>query len=171
MPSSGRSSLQAPLSEPYFLLDESLSSNLISEVFEITGRSIATINDEWPGRDRRNNPIPDEEIFPHLATRAGPRAVWITADRRAFRKHREAIDKHNISILWLRAPGRNPRYTEQLDMICKVIETVHLLIGQSNVPNYLRARLDLNESNRPFLEQLQGSVLERPAVWQRVVLE
>ena len=171
MPSSGRSSLQAPLSEPFFLLDESLSSNLIPEVFEITGQSIATINDEWPGRDRRNSPIPDEEIFPHLAARAGPRAVWITADRRAFRKHREAIDKHNISILWLRALGRSPKYTEQLDMICTVIETVHLLIGQSDVPNYLRVRLDPNNSNRPFLERLQGTVLRKPAVWQRVPLE
>ena len=162
--------MQPSVSESFFLLDESLSTNIVARVYEITGQSIATIEEEWPGRDRRNNPIPDEEILHHLGNRGGSRAVWITADRRALRKHRNLINAHRISVLWLRAPGRNPTLEEQSEMIIAVIDKVRSLVGESDAPVYLRVRLAPENRYQPFLERLQGSVLDRPTEWQPIPL-
>ena len=56
-------------------------------------------------------------------------------------------------------------------MLCAVLEKVRSLILGSNEPVYLRVRLDPDDSYQPFLEQLQGSVLDRPIEWQRISLD
>ena len=158
------------VAEPFFLLDESLSSSLVAQVSKTTGQTIATIEDEWPGRDRHNNPVLDGEIIPHLGNKAVHRAVWITADWKAFSQHRSLIDTHRISVMWLRGPGRNPTLHEQLQMLNAVMDRLRALILASHVPVYLRVRLDHCNSYQPFLERLLGTMLERPANWQRVPL-
>ena len=160
-----------PLPEPFFLLDESLSSGIVAEVFRVTGYPISTVWDEWPGRDMSVNNLLDEEIVPHLGNKAGHRAVWITGDRKAFRVHGRLIDTHRISVLWLRGPGHRPLEPEgQFQMLCATMNRVHSLITQSGEPVYLRARLDPNDEYRPFLEQLQGPLPERPTQWHRLPL-
>ena len=160
-----------PVPEPLFLLDESLSSGIVEEVSRVTGYPITTIWHEWPGRDLHINSLSDEEIIPHLENRAGHSAVWITADRKAFREHAPLIELHRISVLWLRGPGRrNPTTIQQSQMLCAVLEKVHSLIIASNEPVYLRVRLDPDDDYRRFLEQLQGSVLDRPLEWRQVPL-
>lgn len=158
-------------SDPFFLLDESLSSSIVGEVSRVTGYSITTVSDEWPGRDRSFNRIPDEEIIPYLGYRAGPRAVWITGDRKAFAEHGQQIHSLRVSVLWLRGPGRRSlEPEEQLRMLCVVMERVYTLIVRSDSPVYLRVRLDHNDGYRPFLERLNGTVLDRPIEWVRVPL-
>ena len=167
---SGRSSLQLSESECFLFLDESLSSNVVPRVYEITRHSIATIENEWPRRDRRNNPILDEEIFHHLENRGGPRSVWITADWRALRKHRNLIDTHHVSVLWLRAPGRNPTFEEQSSMLLAVLDRVRSLISESDGPVYLRVRLDPDDRYQPLLERLRGTLLQFPRQWETIRL-
>lgn len=160
-----------PVHEPFFLLDESLSSGIVVEVSRVTCYPITTIWDEWPGRALHINSLSDEEIIPYLGNIAGHSAVWITADRKAFREHAPLIDIHRISVLWLRGPGhRNPTTIQQSQMLCAVLGKVCSLILGSNEPVYLRVRLDPDDSYQPFLEQFQGRVLDRPLEWQRVPL-
>lgn len=157
--------------EPFFLLDESLSSGIVEEVTRITGHAIATVWEEWPGRDSSTSPLLDEEIVRHLGDKAGYRAVWITGDRKAFGEHGHLIDDQRISVIWLRGPGRRPlEPREQLLLLCAVLDKVRSLIYQSSIPVYLRVRLDPNDNLQPLLEQLQGTVLDRPLVWQRIPL-
>ena len=171
MRSTGRSSLTQPVPEPFFLLDQSLSHDIAAEVFRVTGYHITTIWDEWPDRDFNANSLPDEEIIPHMGDKAGHRALWITCDWDARRKHRDSINRNRISVLWLRGPGgTNPTLEQQTQMLCAAIGKVRSLISESDTPVYLRARLDPDNNYRPFLEQLQGSVLDRPLEWQRVPL-
>ena len=158
-----------PVSEPFFLLDESLSSSIIVEVSRVTGYPISTVRDEWPGRDLSVNRLPDDEIIPRLGYRAGHRAVWITGDRKAFGKHGHQIDTFRVSVLWLRGPGRRPLEPgEQLQMLCAVMDRVYALISDN--PVYLRVRLDHNHDYQPFLERLVGTVLDRPIEWVHVPL-
>ena len=160
-----------PVPEPFFLLDESLSSGIVEEASRITGYAIATVWEEWSGRDSSVTPLLDEEIISYLGDKAGHRAVWITSDWKAFREHGQLIDAHRNSVLWLRGPGHRPlEPREQLLMLCAVLDKVSSLIGQSRVPVYLRVRLDPNNDYQPFLEQLLGSILDRPPKWQRVSL-
>ena len=107
-----------------------------------------------------------------MGERAGPLALWITQDWGALGRHGRALDASGISVLWLRWP-KYSRFSsmDKSQVVQKVIESVCTLILESVIPVYLRLRLDSGNNNDPFLEQLQGSVLERPAVWQRVVLE
>ena len=160
-----------PVSEPFFLLDESLSSGIVAEVSRVTGYAITTVWDEWPGRNLHINSLSDEEIIPHLGDMVGHRVVWITGNRKALGEHAPLIDTHQISVLLLRRPGRrNPTTIQQSQMLCAVLEKVRSLILGSNDPVYLRVRLDPNDGYQPFLERLQGSVLDRPLQWQRVPL-
>ena len=160
-----------PVSDPFFLLDESLSSDIVAEVSRVTGYAITTIWDEWPGRDFNANSLTDDEIIPHLGNMAGHRAVWITGDRKALGQHAPLIDTHQISILLLRGPGhRNPTTIQQSQMLCAVLRKVRSLILGGNDPVYLRVRLDPNDGYQPYLEQLQHTVLDRPFQWQRIPL-
>ena len=157
--------------EPFFLLDESLSSGIVAEVSRVTGYPIATVWDEWPERDFDVNRLLDEEIILHLGNMAGHRAVWITGDRKAFSEHGHQIDAHGISVLWLRGPGRRPlELGEQLQMLCAVMDRVYALIAGSNSPVYLRVRLDYNNNYLPFLERLAGALPDRPIEWVRFPL-
>ena len=159
--------------DPFFLLDESLSSGIVAEVSKVTGFHIATVWDEWPGRNLSVNRLRDEEIISHLGYRAGHRAVWITGDRKAFDEHGDLIDSHRISVLWLRGPGCRPPLEpgEQSQMLSAVMERVHSLILVANDPVYLRVRLDPGNHCQPFLERLWRNVLHRPIEWQRVGLD
>ena len=160
-----------PVPEPFFLLDESLSSGIVAEVCRVTGYAIATVWDEWPGRDFSVNRLLDEEIIPHLGEKASHRAIWITGDRKAFGRHGALIRFHHISVLWLNGPGRRPlEPREQLQMLCAVMDKVRSLVLESNYPVYLRARLDSGNDYQPFLERLSGSVFDRPPEWQPVPL-
>ena len=51
-----------------------------------------------------------------------------------------------------------------------VIETVYRLVLESDSPTYLRVRLESGNGCGPFLERLQGALLDRPPLWQRVPL-
>ena len=169
MPWIGSGDLTQTVPEPFFLLDESLSSGIVEEASRITGHAIATVWEEWQGRDSSVSPLLDQEIVRHLGDKAGHRAVWITGDRRALGEHGHLIDDHRISVIWLRGPGRRPlEPREQLRMLCAVLDKVSSLIGQSSVPVYLRVRLDPNDGYQPYLEKLQGTVLDRPLEWQRI---
>ena len=160
-----------PLSEPFFLLDESLSSGIVAEVSRATGYPISTVRDEWPGRNLAVDPLPDEEIIPHLGQKAGNRSLWITGDWKARHEHARLISSSGISVLWLRGPGRRPLEPgEQLRMLCAAMNRVVSLIGGSDEPVYLRVRLDPNNGYQPFLERLRDTVLDRPLEWQRVPL-
>ena len=168
----GRGSLTPPVPEPFFLLDESLSSSIVAEVFKVTGYPISTVRDEWPGRDLSVNRLLDEEIISHLGDKVGHRAVWITGDRKAFREHGRLIDAHRISVLWLCGPGhRSLEPGEQSQMLSAVMERVHSLILVANDSVYLRVRLDPGNHYQPFLERLRRNVLQRPIEWQRVGLD
>ena len=161
-----------PGSEPFFLLDESLSSGIVAEVSRAAGFSISTVRDEWAERDLAVDPPLDEEIIPHLAQKAGSRSVWITGDRRALQKHGRLIATSGISVIWLRGPGRRPVQPRvQVQMLTAVIARVHSLIQSSVVPLHFRVRLNPLDDNQPFLERLRGSILERPLEWQRVRLD
>ena len=160
-----------PVSDPFYLLDESLSSGIIEDVSRVTGYPLATVWDEWPGRDFSVNRLPDEEIIPYLGDKTSHRAVWITGDWKAFRVHGSLIAAHRISVLWLRGPGHRPLEPgEQLQMLCAAMDKVGSLIGESDEPVYLRVRLDPDNGYQPFLERLKGTVLDRPIEWQRVPL-
>ncbi len=161
----------SPVPDLFFLLDESLSSGIVEDVFRVTGYHLATVWDEWPSRDLSVNRLLDEEIIPYLGDKSSHRAVWITGDIKALRLHGALIDAHRISVLWLRGPGHRPLEPgEQLQMICAIIDRVDSLILGSNAPVYLRVRLDPDNGYQPFLEQLQGTVLDRPPRWQRISL-
>lgn len=163
--------MTSPVSEPFFLLDESLSSDIVAEVSRVTGYAISTVRDEWPGRDFNANSLTDEEIIPHLGNMSAHRAVWITGDRKALGQHAPLIDTHQISILLLRGPGRrNPTTMQQSQMLCAVLGKARSLILGGNYPVYLRVRLDPDDGYRPFLEQLRGTVLDRPFRWRRIPL-
>ena len=156
-----------PVPEPFFLLDQGLSPRITPEVFRATGYQIATVWDEWPGRDFNADRLPDEEIIPYLGNKAGHLAVWITCDWDARRKHSSSIERNRISVLWLRGPGgRNPTLKQQTQMLCAVISRVILLVSESGAPVYMRARLDPNDNFQPFLERRQGT----PPRWERVQL-
>ena len=159
--------------EPFFLLDESLSRYVASEVAMGIEHPIATIWDEWQGRDFSVNQLPDGEIISRLGARAGHLAVWITAhwDARRRDRHGVQIDAHRISVLWLRGPGRNPTVPEQRQMLGAVMETVRRLVVESDVPVYLRVRLESGDGYRPALERLQGTLLDTPLRWEPVSLE
>ena len=164
--------MQTPESEPFFLLDESLSSGIVSELSRTTGIPIATVWNEWPGRDLSFNRLRDEQIIPHLGAKASHRAVWITGDWNAHREHRELIVDHRISPLWLRGQGgRSLTKPEQLLMLGAVMETVRRLVVESDVPVYLRVRLESGDGYRPALERLQGTLLDTPLRWEPVSLE
>ena len=55
-------------------------------------------------------------------------------------------------------------------MLLAVLDKVRSLVSESNAPVYLRVRLDPNDGYQPFLEQLQGTILDRPLQWQRIPL-
>jgi hypothetical protein len=163
--------LQPSISEPFVLLDESLSRHIALEVSATTGCPIVTVWDEWRERDLSVERLPDEEIIPHLGAKAGQRAVWITQDWNALRDHRRLIAAHGISVLWLRGPGgRNFLREEQPSVLIAVLETVRRLVIDSNSPIYLRARFNPDGGSRPILERLQGTLLDTPLLWQRVPL-
>lgn len=147
------------LAEPFLLLDESLSHNIVAEVSAATGYSIATVWDEWPGRDLPVNPLPDEAIIPHLGAKGGCRAVWITADLNARRRHRRLLEAQQISVLWLRRPGnRNLGVTEQRRTLIAVLGTAHRMVAATAAPVYLRAMYD----GQPMLERWSGTRLGEP---------
>lgn len=138
------------LAEPFFLLDESLSRNIVAGVSAATGYSIATVWDEWPGRNLPVNPLPDEAIIPHLGAKGGCRAVWITADLNARRRHRRLLEAQQISVLWLLGPGnRNLGVAEQRRTLIAVLGTAHRIVAATAAPVYLRARYD----GQPMLER------------------
>ena len=146
-------------SEPFFLLDESLSHNIVEGVSAATGYSIATVWDEWPGRDLSVNPLQDEAIIPHLGAKGGCRAVWITADLNARRRHRRLLEAQQISVLWLLGPGnRNLTVAEQRRTLIAVLGTAHRMVAATAAPVYLRARYD----GQPMLERWSGARLGEP---------
>lgn len=161
-----------PPLNPFCLLDENLSGATAAEVSAAISFPIATIAAEWPGRNFDADPLLDEEIIRHLGHKAGRWALWITADWRAGYKHRDLITSQGISVLWLRAPGgRNPTLPEQQRMLTSALPTVrHLLLAGGN-PAYFRVRLESGPGLPPFLERLQGTLLDRPLNWQRVPSE
>lgn len=156
---------------PFFLWDESLSRNVVPEITAATGYPIATIWDEWPGRDLSVNPLLDDEIIRHLGHKGGHLAFWITQDWNAMSEYKLLLDAHRISVLWLRGPGgRSFRPPEQSMLTIAVIDTAHHLAAAHNAPVYLRARMAPGDAPRPILERLAGSLTERPRRWQTVRL-
>ena len=56
-------------------------------------------------------------------------------------------------------------------MLGAVMETVRRLVVESDVPVYLRVRLESGDGYRPALERLQGTLLDTPLRWEPVSLE
>ena len=143
------------------------------EVSAATGRFIATVWDEWPGRDLSVNPLPDDAIIRHLGSMGGRWAVWITQDWSALGDFRELIDAHRISVLWLRGTGgRSLKPPEQLLLAGAVLDTVWRLAMDDDSSLYLRARFAPGGGAppAPMLERLAGSLLEAPLRWVVVPL-
>ena len=160
--------MQPSPSEPFFLLDESLSSRIAPIVSGTTGHLISTIWDEWRGRNFSADPLPDEEIISHLGEKASHRALWITADWGARRQHRTLIDCSLISVLWLRGPGGGGLSVHNQSFILQsVMGAVHQLMLECDAPVYLRARFQRDDGDQAFLERLQGTLLEQSS-WERI---
>ena len=155
--------MQTPSSEPFFLLDQCLSYRIAREVTRVTGFPIASVKDEWPGRDLSVNPPGDWEIIPHIGAKAGHRGVRITADWGAFRQHSQLILNNRISVLWLRgSESRNfPTLSraQHAHVLVTVIATVHRLIVASDSPLFLLASLDPRAGLLLVLERLQSGLL------------
>lgn len=148
-----------------------MSRRVVPEVSAATGRFIATVWDEWPGRDLSVNPLPDDAIIRHLGSKGGRLAFWITQDWSALGDFRELIDAHRISVLWLRGPGgRSLKRPEQLLLVRAVLDTVWRLAMDGDAPVYLRARFDPGGEAAPMLERLAGRLLEAPLRWVLVPL-
>ena len=142
------------------------------EVSESTGYPIATVWDEWLGRNLSVNNISDQEIIPHLGANAGYRAVWITADWGARRTHEDLLIAQQISVLWLRGRRRrNPTLPEQTRMLIAVLETAHRLVAESDSPVYLRVRFSPDDVSQTILERLAGTLRDAPLQWQLVPLD
>ncbi len=103
--------------------------------------------------------------------KAGRRALWITQDWNAFRRHGQALHASPISVLWLLWPKYSRLSAVDKSRIVQlVIETVYSLVLNSDAPVYLQVRLESMTGYQPILERLQGSVLDRPIEWQRIPL-
>ena len=164
--------MQPAAPEPFFLLDQSLSPRLARQVFRTTRLTIATVRGEWPEKDFDEYAPRDEEIIPYLSGRAGHRGVWITADLGARRHHRELIDRHRISELWLLSPDDRdvPFYRAQQSLLLvAVVNTIRRIVAEAGEPVYLNARIGV--AGQPVLERLQGTFLNSDEVWQRVPLD
>lgn len=138
------------------------------EVSAATGRFIATVWEEWPGRNLSVDPLPDDAIIRHLGDMGGRLAFWITQDWSALGDFRELIDAHRISVLWLRGPeGRSLKRPEQLLLAGAVLDTVWRLAMDDDTSLYLRARFAPGGGTAPapMLERLAGSLLEAPLRW------
>lgn len=163
--------MQAPGSELFLLADQCLGTRVARRV-RVSGNRIATIQDEWPGRDLQANPPPDEEIIRHLHEKAGRRALWITQDWNAFRRHGQALHASSISVLWLLWPKYSRlSAADKSHVVQLVIETVYRLVLNSDAPVYFQVRLESMTGYQPILERLRGSVLDRPIDWQRIPLD
>ncbi len=167
--------MQTSASEPFLLLDQCLSYRISREVTRATGVPVTPVRDEWPGRDLNVNPPGDWEIIPHLGAKAGPRGLWITLDWGALSQHSHIIHNSRISVLWLRgAESRNfPTLSklQQTRILVAVIATVHRLIAESDAPVFLLASLDPASGLPPVLERLQGDLLDKQPIWERVLLD
>ena len=167
----GKDNLQTPEPDPFLLADHCLGIRIASRV-RVSGNRIRTIQEEWPDRNLRVNPPSDEEIIRYLEEKAGHRALWITQDWDAFGRHGQVLQTSGISVLWLRWPKYgNFSSVDKSQMVQLVIESVYTLILESVAPVYLRLRLEHGNDLQPLLEQLQGTMTKRPAVWQPVSIE
>lgn len=163
--------MRRSLSEPFFLLDQCMSYRVASQVSRSTGYPITTVPNEWPDRNLSENPPEDWEIIPHLAAKASYRGLWITLDWGASGEHSHLIERHRISVLWLRGPSDNNRTLrrpQQARLLVAVMETVHRLVAESTAPVYLRARFD---DELPILERLQGALPGTDEDWRRIPLD
>lgn len=163
--------MRRSLSEPFFLLDQNLSYRIALQVSRATGYPITTVRNEWPDRNLSVNPPDDWEIIPHLGAKAGHRSVWITSDWDAFDDYPQLINRHRISVVWLRRPqNRNApfRRPQQARLLVAVMETAHRLVAESTAPVYLRASFD---DELPILERLQGALPGTDEDWRRIPLD
>ena len=162
--------MQPSAPELFLLADHCLGKQVARRV-RISGNRITTVEEEWPDRDLNSNAPQDEEIILHLGEKAGRRALWITQDWDARRRHRVPIHSSQISVLWLRWPKYSDMSVERKSHILQlVIETVYDLVAESDTPVYFRVTLNSDDVTHPLLERLQGSLLDRPIEWQRIPL-
>lgn len=162
--------MQPSGSEPFFLLDQSLSHRIARRVSRVSGYPVTPVRDEWPERDLSVDPPMDWEIIPHLGAKAGHFGVWITLDWGASAEHAYLIDRHRISVLWLQGAGGRgfslPR-VQQTQLLADVIGAAYSIFAAAAAPVYLRARFEPGEGSQPIpiLERLAGSLLHTPLRW------
>ena len=163
--------MRRSLSEPFFLLDQNLSYRIALQVSRATGYPITAVRNEWPERNLSVNPPDDWEIIPHLGAKAGYRGVWITLDWDASNEYAQLINRHRISVLWLRRPQNwNARFSrpQQTRLVVEVIATARRLVAESDGPVYLQASF---VEDSPILERLRGLLQDAPLAWERVPLD
>lgn len=160
--------MQPSASESFFLLDQCLSYRIAYGVSRASGYPVTPVRDEWPERDLSVNPPMDWEIIPHLGAKAGHWGVWITLDWGALMEYAHLIDRHRISVLWLRRTGnRNLTLAEQRRTLIAVLGTAHRIVAATTAPVYLRAMYD----GQPMLERWSGTRLGEPGQqWVAVLL-
>ena len=164
----GSSSLQRSVSEPFFLLDQCLSHRIAYGVSRVSGYPVTPVRDEWPERDLSVNAPKDWEIIPHLGAKAGHLGVWITLDWGALAEYAHLIERHRISVLWLRGAdggGFSLLRAQQSQLLAEVIGMAYPIFAAATAPVYLRARLAPGGGAVPLLERLAGSLLEAPLRW------
>lgn len=108
MPSSGKN-LSSRVSEPLFLVDESLNRN-VAKALGLVDYQILAVSEAFKGRSG----VKDPEIITWCRDND---AVWIHADDKARKEHKKEIIAARIRSLWVYRPGGMMSSREQLRVL------------------------------------------------------
>ena len=128
------------LLEPLFLLDESLAPNVT--------RALALVEYEIrAAADVFGKGVKDPEIIEWCSQN---NAVWIHADNRARKEHRELILRSGIRTVWIRRKGGAMLAREQLRIISSALPRLIRRYGEQPRTRHYRASAD-SEISHPSL--------------------
>ena len=99
-------------SEPRFLLDESLTP-AVASALRLVGYDFVDVVSQFGRRE-----VKDPEIIDWCRENA---AIWVHADDRARREHREPLQTSGIRTLWIKRPGGIMSGKEQLRILSFVL--------------------------------------------------
>lgn len=127
--------------EPLFLLDESLTPN-VARALALVNYEIHAMVDVF-----REQGVEDPEIIEWCSQND---AVWIHADDRARKEHRELLQTSGIRTLWLRRRGGAMPAREQLRILSFVLPRLIRNYGERSGERHYSASA-VDDISRPSL--------------------
>ena len=107
--------LASDLSEPYFLLDESLAP-AVAEALALVGYRCTTVRKVFDAGG-----VKDPEIIAWCAANS---AVWVHADDHALREHEARLFETPIRTIWVYRRDGKMTAREQLRVLCFVMPSL-----------------------------------------------